>query len=183
MPVAKMHCAQKVRVPNALALYEGRIDIGLAIYSCFARKYKVQFWYADTSLGGVRANAFRPDKQARFIICYSQTHACVISREPNALLLAFDSVQYSELNRHLQSTYKGSPPIQFADPETSRFTHPAVQLDLTSCLAIAVVYIHLRAEKELDHDAAIRKLTALKHYQIREYCFILLGIIQDVHLT
>jgi hypothetical protein len=176
-----MKCAQKVRIPNAQALYDAVMDIELLKNSCFVRKHKVHVVYVDTD--GTRGkNAFKLSssgggEQAKFIVCYSRTHACVLSREPNGALLAFDSLQFSELTQYLSSSYKGFPPITFASQE-SQFTHPQVQLDMASCLAISVVYVHLRAGEDLSHDAAIRKLTALKHYQIREYCFALLDIIQ-----
>ncbi len=169
-----MKCAQKVSIPRCPdSFYQALIDIDLVKYSCFVRKHNVQVQFVDTE----RGNAFKPDKQASFIIVYNALHAAVLSAQSDGTWLAYDSVQFSELTQYLSRSFKESLPIKFADWDG--FVHPAVQLDLTSCLAISVVYIQLRAGEQLDHSAAVRKLTSLRYYQIREYCFRLLGLLQN----
>lgn len=194
MMANQQHCLQTVCIPHALTLYEAPLDIELVKNSCFVRDYKVQVSFI--SLGS--AKAFKPDKLASFIICYNQTHACVLSRDTTSnaaasnAFVVFDSLQFSELTQYLSNNKKLAP---LGIAEEGRFMHESltdaaaaaalgpVQLDAVSCLPFALVYIHLRAAKELGHAAAIRKLSSFRHHQVREIAFALLGIFDSTRIV
>lgn len=173
----KMNCTQQVVIPNAKVLYEAPIDVRLT--KRFAQEHNVQLVFIDTERGLPLPREISKGGSAsrRFFLCYNLEHACVLIRERNALLL-FDSLQFTELSKFIRDRYKGDLPLLFAD-ETG-FTHSAVQEDSSSaCLAISIVYIVLRCEEEIDHGTAISKLKRLRHYQIRELAFALLGLLDN----
>lgn len=171
-------------IPSAHSLYDAALDIEILKTSCFSQANKVQFLFVDSG------NAFSPDKKAAFIVCYDRAHALVLVPDKSKrVFVLFDSLQNSELCRHLIEKGLAVPIQSAADAAASKlgvadldasqvFIHSGVQLDTTSCIYFSLLYIHLR--KTVDHTTAVRKLQLLKHRQVREFGFILLGIINEV---
>ena len=164
----KHACENKHWAPTPEDIYVNPLDIEVFKSSHFARERKIQFIFFELQ------NAVTADPRADFIVCYDRTHALVFARnEGGHAYVLFDS-QKSELSRYLIEKRFG-PALSAADPDLSLLPPFSLQIDVASCVPFSVVYIHLRGNN--DHCTAIRKLSLLSHQHVREFSFILLGLL------
>ena len=166
----KHACENKHWVLTSQDIYLNALDIEVFKSSHFAREKKIQFIFFELQ------SAVAADPRADFIVCYDRTHALVFARNEGAQAYVLFDSQKSELSRYLIEKQFG-PALSAADPDLSLLLPFSLQIDVASCIPFSVVYIHLRGNN--DHCTAIRKLSLLRHQQVRELSFILLGILNQ----